>query len=499
MTAAPRSSMPRLPARPVSCWYSFGVSRRISWPSNLLRLPTTTERAGMLMPSASVSVAKTARSSPRANSVSTSTLRPGSKPAWWKAQPARQQIGWDAHLLQVAIVFRQMFETDPNLLANKLLLLRRGKEMAGCPRCRLLDDATSGQEVERGQQIGVAQDGEYLARLRRPALLRTVDPRPALSLRNFCTFRCALRRLCRFGVFSRSSPGPSGSFPAFARLAPVLVFPQFLLFLTLKSVDSIAAHHLRQPSLAAHVREAFHALALRILHKMQLIIKEVIMIERHSSLLMHHQLNRRVDTADPLGKVWRVADSGGEANKLDVSGRADDGLFPDGAALNIAKVVQFVENDKADIGQFGWDITGIFELLHPALFQQHIAIDFGGHDDNRRAAALDNIARHQADGLVAIQVAQVAILLIGERLERRGIDDALAALLRQPDREFGHQRLARPGRRGHQHRLPVRQNFHSIQLKWVKGKRIARHKLRDPRLNLVLYLCVFTHHSSHQI
>ncbi len=51
-------------------------------PSNLLRLPSTTLRAGMLMPSARVSVANTARRSPRANSISTSTFSPGSNPAW---------------------------------------------------------------------------------------------------------------------------------------------------------------------------------------------------------------------------------------------------------------------------------------------------------------------------------------------------------------------------------------------------------------------------------
>ena len=47
----------------------------------------TTVRAGMLMPSASVSVAKTARTSPASNSSSTTSLKVGSMPAWWAAMP----------------------------------------------------------------------------------------------------------------------------------------------------------------------------------------------------------------------------------------------------------------------------------------------------------------------------------------------------------------------------------------------------------------------------
>ena len=47
----------------------------------------TTDRAGMLIPSASVSVAKTARTSPDSNSSSTTSLKVGSKPAWWAAIP----------------------------------------------------------------------------------------------------------------------------------------------------------------------------------------------------------------------------------------------------------------------------------------------------------------------------------------------------------------------------------------------------------------------------
>ena len=47
----------------------------------------TTVRAGMLMPSASVSVAKTTLHRPRRKSSSTHSLNVGSIPAWWAATP----------------------------------------------------------------------------------------------------------------------------------------------------------------------------------------------------------------------------------------------------------------------------------------------------------------------------------------------------------------------------------------------------------------------------
>ncbi len=50
-------------------------------PFHLTSFSNTTERAGMLMPSARVSVAKTAFTSPRRNSSSTTSLNVGSMPA----------------------------------------------------------------------------------------------------------------------------------------------------------------------------------------------------------------------------------------------------------------------------------------------------------------------------------------------------------------------------------------------------------------------------------
>ena len=80
--------MPRRPARPVSCVYSPGVRNSCRSPVNLESFSITTDRAGMLMPSASVSVANTILTRPAAKASSTASFIGGTMPAWWAAKPA---------------------------------------------------------------------------------------------------------------------------------------------------------------------------------------------------------------------------------------------------------------------------------------------------------------------------------------------------------------------------------------------------------------------------
>jgi hypothetical protein len=81
-TPWPSMSMPRRPARPVSWVYSPGVMSTWASPFHFDSRSITTVRAGMLMPRASVSVAKTTFTSPALNSCSTDSLNVGSIPAW---------------------------------------------------------------------------------------------------------------------------------------------------------------------------------------------------------------------------------------------------------------------------------------------------------------------------------------------------------------------------------------------------------------------------------
>ena len=80
--------MPRRPARPVSCVYWPGVRKRCPSPLYFVSFSITTERAGMLMPSDSVSVANTTLTRPAAKHASTASLNGGTIPAWCAAKPS---------------------------------------------------------------------------------------------------------------------------------------------------------------------------------------------------------------------------------------------------------------------------------------------------------------------------------------------------------------------------------------------------------------------------
>ena len=88
----PSISIPRRPARPVNCVYSPGVIGTWASPFHLVNFSKTTVRAGMLMPSAKVSVANTAFTNPRWNKSSTAFLKLGNNPAWWAAIPRSSAV-----------------------------------------------------------------------------------------------------------------------------------------------------------------------------------------------------------------------------------------------------------------------------------------------------------------------------------------------------------------------------------------------------------------------
>ena len=79
-TAWPSTSMPRRPARPVSWVYSPGVMSAWVSPFHLTSRSSTTVRAGMLMPSARVSVANTALTRPRTKQLLDDLLEGGQHP-----------------------------------------------------------------------------------------------------------------------------------------------------------------------------------------------------------------------------------------------------------------------------------------------------------------------------------------------------------------------------------------------------------------------------------
>jgi hypothetical protein len=93
----------------------------------------------------------------------------------------------------------------------------------------------------------------------------------------------------------------------------------------------------------------------------------------------------------------------------------DDHFLPDGAAGAVGEVMHLVEDHVAEVAQ-RW---------RPRV--QHVAEHLGGHHHDRRVAVDRVVPGQQADGAGVVAPDKVAVLLVGQRLDRRGVE-ALAPL-----------------------------------------------------------------------
>eukprot|EP00327_Prymnesium_parvum_P037741 CAMPEP_0195632606 /NCGR_PEP_ID=MMETSP0815-20121206/21690_1 /TAXON_ID=97485 /ORGANISM="Prymnesium parvum, Strain Texoma1" /LENGTH=149 /DNA_ID=CAMNT_0040774189 /DNA_START=110 /DNA_END=556 /DNA_ORIENTATION=- len=132
-------------------------------------------------------------------------------------------------------------------------------------------------------------------------------------------------------------------------------------------------------------------------------------------------------------------------NDPDVGWREDAALLPHRASRGVVHVVELVEDDRRDIRQ----------PRRSVLLEQHVAEDFGGHHQNLRVAADRHVAREQAHPFAPELPLEVAELLVGERLERRGVDDDTPPAEREVAGQLTHDGLARAGRAAHDDVLPA--------------------------------------------
>ena len=117
----------------------------------------------------------------------------------------------------------------------------------------------------------------------------------------------------------------------------------------------------------------------------------------------------------------------------------DDDLLPHRAAEPVGEVVHLVHDDATEAPQ----------RRRPGV--QHVAQHLGRHDDDRGLAVEGDVTGEQADLVGAVDGGQLAVLLVGERLDRCRVEGLPALSHGQVHPELAHDRLARPRRRRDQH------------------------------------------------
>src|SRR5438034_345435 len=97
-----------------------------------------------------------------------------------------------------------------------------------------------------------------------------------------------------------------------------------------------------------------------------------------------------------------------------MGGRTDNSFFPHRPTPYVAQIVQFIKDDKPNVGQGLREKNTLnTEALVPIL-KKHIAIHLCCHNNNRGTAMLNDITSNQTHSVISIENAHIAIFLIGK-------------------------------------------------------------------------------------
>jgi len=174
-------------------------------------------------------------------------------------------------------------------------------------------------------------------------------------------------------------------------------------------------------------------------------------------------------TWQPVAELLRITDRRGQRDKPHGLWQVNDHLFPDRAAKPVGEVVHLVKHHVAQGGEGG------------RARVQHVAQYLSGHHHHGRLAVDAVIAGQQADAGRRVAADEVRVLLVGQGLDRGGVEAFPALGKSEVNGELADYRLARAGRRGQQDPVasvqrPARTDLEIVELEVIE--RTKRGQLR---------------------
>ena len=136
--------------------------------------------------------------------------------------------------------------------------------------------------------------------------------------------------------------------------------------------------------------------------------------QRHRPVLVDHHGGVAAHGLDPAAELLGVADRRRQADQPHLLGQVQDDLLPHRAAHPVGQEVHLVHHD----------VRKSVQRIRTRV--EHVAQHLGGHHHHRRVAVDRLVAGQQPDALRAVAAHQVAVLLVAQRLDRRGVE-ALSA------------------------------------------------------------------------
>ena len=198
--------------------------------------------------------------------------------------------------------------------------------------------------------------------------------------------------------------------------------------------------------------------------------------QRHRPVLVDDDGGVAAHGLDPAAELLGIAHRRRQADQPHILGQVQDHLFPHRAAHPVGQEVHLVHHHMRKSVQ----------RIRPGV--QHVAQHLGGHDHHRRVTVDRLVAGQQADVLRAVAADQIVVLLVAQRLDRRGVEALSARRQRQVHRELADDGLARAGRRAHQHAVAAFQRLTRLPLERIEPKRQQLAELRQlcPRVAALL-------------
>ncbi len=181
----------------------------------------------------------------------------------------------------------------------------------------------------------------------------------------------------------------------------------------------------------------------------------------HRALVLDHRASGPPQCPNPLAELFGVGHRGRQPHQLGARRRVDDHLLPGRPPLGVGQVVHLVHDDHAQTRQV-W-----------AGHVNHVAQHFGGHDDQVGRAVDRVVAGEQADPASAPAGRKVTELLVGQRLDRGGVERPTTLGEGPVNGVLGHEGLAGAGRSRHQDRLAVVDRLDRPQLELIGDDRVA--------------------------
>ncbi len=194
--------------------------------------------------------------------------------------------------------------------------------------------------------------------------------------------------------------------------------------------------------------------------------------ERHRTPLVDDDRRAAADLIQPLAELLRIAHRRGQRHHPHRLGQMNDHFLPDRAAGGVRQVMHLVEHDVAEARQ------------RQRARVQHVAQHLGGHHHHGRVAVDAVVPREQPHSAAVVTADQVGVLLVGQRLDRRGVKALTALGQRQVHGVLADHRLARAGRGGHEHAAARTERTAGGDLEVVEAELVERAEGRELRVRL---------------